>query len=201
MPREPAASARGESQANQGASSGSPPLRPFGLVLHHDGSWTHQGQPIVNRRIRDKFDGSVRYLPDEGKYVVQVGRFRGEIEVEEAGFFVRDVDLARGEVALSDRSRDGLDLGSLRVSELDGAFLCTVKRELVPGGLPARFSHAAQAELLCAVDDGVDGPVIRIEGRSQPMPQLQRETLEPRGSPGEDVSDGLPRGDREGVVR
>jgi hypothetical protein len=201
MPREPAASARGESQASEGASSGAPPLRPFGLVLHHDGSWTHQGQPIVNRRIREKFDGSVRYLPEEGKYVVQVGRFRGEIEVEEAGFFVRDVDLARGEVALSDRSRDGLDLGSLRVSELDGAFLCTVKRGLVPGGLPARFSHAAQAELLCAVDDGVDGPVIRIEGRSQPMPQLQRETLEPRGSPGEGVSDGLPRGDREGVVR
>jgi hypothetical protein len=201
MPREPAASARGESQANQAASSGAPPLQSFGLVLHHDGSWTHQGQPIVNQRIREKFDGSVRYLPEEGKYVVQVGRFRGEIEVEEAGFFVRDVDLARGEVALSDRSRDGFDLGSLRVSELDGAFLCTVKRGLVPGGLPARFSHAAQAELLCAVDDGADGPVIRIEGRSQPMPQLHRGTPDPRNSPGEGVSDGLPRGDREDVVR
>jgi hypothetical protein len=199
MPREPAASARGESRTSGGA--GPPPLEPFGLVLHHDGRWTHQGQPISNRRIREKFDVSVRYLPDEAKYVVQVGRFRGEIEVEEAGFFVRDVDLERGEVALSDRSRDRLDLGSLRHSELDGAFLCTVKRELVPGGLPARFTHAAQAELLSAVDDGADGPVVRIGGRLLPMPQLHREAPEPADSPGEDVPDGPPRGDGEGVVR
>ena len=172
MPREPATSARGESQTSEGEGAGPPPLRPFGLVLHHDGSWTHEGQPILNRRIREKFDGSVRYLPEEGKYVVQIGRFRGEIEVEEAGFFVRDVDLARGGVVLSDRSRDALDLESLRVSELDGAYLCTVKRELVPGGLPARFTHAAQAELLAAVEETEEGPVIRVEGGLQRMPPL-----------------------------
>ena len=172
MPREPATSARGESQTSEGEGAGPPPLRPFGLVLHHDGSWTHEGQPILNRRIREKFDGSVRYLPEEGKYVVQVGRFRGEIEVEEAGFFVRDVDLARGWVVLSDRSRDAFDLESLRVSELDGAYLCTVKRELIPGGLPARFTHAAQAELLAAVDETEEGPVIRLQGRLRRMPPL-----------------------------
>ncbi len=104
--------------------------------------------------------------------MVQVGRFRGEIEVEEAGFFVRDVDLDQGGVALSDGSRDAFDLESLRVSELDGAYLCTVKRELVPGGLPARFTHAAQAELLAAVDESEEGPVIRVEGRLRPMPPL-----------------------------
>ena len=172
MPREPAPSARGESQTSEGEGAGPPRLRPFGLVLHHDGSWTHEGQPILNRRIREKFDGSVRYLPEEGKYVVQVGRFRGEIEVEEAGFFVRDVDLARGRVVLSDRSRDAFDLESLRVSELDGAYLCTVKRELVPGGLPARFTHAAQAELLAAVDETEEGPVIRLQGRMRRIPPL-----------------------------
>nr|NIW35710.1 hypothetical protein [Gemmatimonadota bacterium] len=42
------------------------PLRPFGLVLHHDGRWTHEGQPILNRKIREVFDRSVRFLPDEG---------------------------------------------------------------------------------------------------------------------------------------
>ena len=172
MPREPARSARGESQTSEGESAGPPPLRPFGLVLHHDGSWTHEGQPILNRRIRERFDRSVRYLPEQGKYVVQIGRFRGEIEVEEAGFFVRDVDLARGGVALSDGSRDAFDLASLRVSKLDGAYLCTVKRELVPGGLPARFTHAAQAELLAAVDETEQGPVIRLEGRLRRMPPL-----------------------------
>jgi hypothetical protein len=175
MPREPTDSARGGSQTSEGRSAGPPPLRPFGLVLHHDGRWTHEGQPIANRRIREKFDRSVRYLPEQGKYVVQVGRFRGEIEVEEAGFFVRDVDLGRGGVLLSDGSRDCLDLESLRISELDGAYLCTVKRELVPGGLPARFTHAAQAELLGAVDETAEGPVIRLEGRLRRMPPLYRE--------------------------
>jgi hypothetical protein len=174
MPRERATSARGESQTSEGESAGPPPLRPFGLVLHRDGSWTHQGQPILNRRIRERFDRSVRYLPEHEKYVVQVGRFRGEIEVEEAGFFVRDVDLARGGVVLSDRSRDAFDLESLRLSELDGAYLCTVKRELVPGGLPARFTHAAQAELLAAVDETEEGPVIRLEGRLRRMPPQRR---------------------------
>ena len=175
MPRQLAASARGEPQTSEREGEGPPPLRPFGLVLHHDGSWTHEGQPILNRRIRERFDRSVRYLPEQGKYVVQIGRFRGEIEVEEAGFFVRDVDLARGGVALSDGSRDAFDLASLRVSELDGAYLCTVKRELVPGGLPARFTHAAQAELLAAVDETEEGPVIRLEGRLRRMPPLHHE--------------------------
>jgi len=172
MPREPATSARGEPQTSEREGEGPPPLRPFGLVLHHDGSWTHEGQPILNRRIRERFDRSVRYLPEQGKYVVQIGRFRGQIEVEEAGFFVRDVDLASVWVALSDGSRDAFDLASLRVSELDGAYLCTVKRELVPGGLPARFTHAAQAELLAAVDETEEGPVIRLGGRLRPMPPL-----------------------------
>ena len=51
-------------------SSGPPPLRPFGLRLHHDGRWTHEGQPIRNRRLREHFDRSVRWLPEERKYVV-----------------------------------------------------------------------------------------------------------------------------------
>jgi hypothetical protein len=174
-PSESARPARGDSQTSEGEGAGPPPLRPFGLVLHHDGHWTHEGQPILNRRIREKFDRSVRYLPDQAKYVVQIGRFRGEIEVEEAGFFVRDVDLDRAGVILSDGSRDALDLESLRVSELDGAYLCTVKRELAPGGLPARFTHAAQAEFLTAVDEGEEGLVIRLGGRLRPMPPLLRE--------------------------
>jgi hypothetical protein len=153
------------------------PLRPFDLVLHHDGRWTHEGHPVLHRKIREVFDRSVRFLPDEGeggKYVVQIGRFRGEIEVEEAGFFVRDLDLGRGEVVLSDGSRDSLDLESLRLSELDGAYLCTVKRAVVPDGLPARFTHAAQSELLNAVMETAEGPVLRLKNRLRPLPPLHR---------------------------
>ena len=97
--------------------------------------------------MREHFDRSVRFLPEEGCYVVTLRHFRGQIEVEEAGFFVRGVVLDRGLVVLSDGSEEELDLGSLEVSPRDGAWLCRVKRELAPGGLSARFSHAAQAEL------------------------------------------------------
>ena len=113
--------------------------------------------------------------------MVQVGRFRGEIEVEEAGFFVRDLDLAEGDVILSDGSRDALDLSSLRTSDRDGAILCTVKCGLLSGGLPARFTHAAQAELLGAVEESTEGPVIRLAGRRQPMPPLRGEASSRNG--------------------
>ncbi len=148
-------------------------LRPFGLVLHHDGRWTHQGHPILNRKMREVFDRSVRFLPDEGdegKYVVQIGRYRGEIEVEEAGFFVREFDAKAGCVRLSDGTSEPVDSSSLRLSPRDGALLCTVKRDLVPEGLPAHFGHAAQSDLLLAIDETPDGMVLRMAGRSCPLP-------------------------------
>ncbi|MGH0031685.1 MAG: hypothetical protein ACQGVC_17995 [Myxococcota bacterium] len=144
---------------------GPPPLRPFGLVLHHDGRFTHEGVPITNAKLRDAFERGVRFLPDEGesgKYVVQLGHFRGEIELEEAGFFVRGFDAASGTLSLSDGSREPLDPTTLHVSPRDGALLCRVKRDLRPEGLLARFQHAAQADLLNAVEEGGDGPVLCV---------------------------------------
>ena len=153
--------------------AGPPPLRPFGLVLHRDGTMRHEGQPIRNRKLRELFDRSVVYLPEEGKYVVRVAHFRGQIEVEEAGFFVREVDLAQGTLRLSDGSEERLDPRTLRASSLDAdALLCTVKRELVPDGLPARFTHGAQAELLDAVEERGAGLMLRICGALVPLPEL-----------------------------
>jgi hypothetical protein len=103
--------------------------------------------------------------------VVQLGRFRGRIEVEEAGFFVREVDLERGMLRLSDGSREPLDVASLRSSRFDGAWLCTVKRDLHPSGLPARFTHASQAELLGAVEEGAGGAWLRIMGERRALPE------------------------------
>jgi hypothetical protein len=154
------------------ARPGPPPLVPFGLVLHRDGSWSHEGVRFTHVRLRRLFDRSVRYLPDEGKYVVQVGRFRGQIEVEEAAFFVLGYDAASGGISLSDGSEERLDPASLRASPADGALLCDVKRDLEPRGLPARFTHSAQAELLAAVEQGASGPSLRIGGRPVPLPEL-----------------------------
>jgi len=138
---------------------GPPPLRPFGLRLHHDGRWSHEGQPIRNRRLREHFDRSVAYLPDERKYVVTLRHFRGEVEVEEAAFFVRSLDLPRGTIHLSDGSSEILDPTSLRPSPIDGALLCSVKCNLEPrGGVRARFRHSVHSELLLALEPDDDQP-------------------------------------------
>jgi len=160
-----------------GAPRKPPPLRPFGLVLHHDGSWTHDGQPIAHRRLREAFDRGVRYLPGEapdceGVFVVTLGRFRGQIEVEEAAFFVRSFDPEAGSIALSDGSVESLDVESLRASARDGALLCRVKRNLVPAGLLARFGLAAQAELLGAVQEAGGRLELRIGGVRHRVPEL-----------------------------
>jgi hypothetical protein len=147
------------------APPGPPPLRPFGLVLHRDGRWSHEGHPITNRRLREAFDRSVRFLPDAGKYVVQLGAFRGEIEAEEAAFFVRSVDPERALLSLSDGSEEALDPTSLRQSPYDGAWLCSVKRALAVGGLPARFTQAAWAQLLVALEETPEGPSLRLGAR------------------------------------
>jgi hypothetical protein len=151
---------------------GSPPLRPFGLVLHHDGSWTHEGHPIQHAKLRAHFDRSVRYLPEEQKYVVTLGHFRGEIAVEEAAFFVRAFEPGTGRIALSDRSEELLDPATLGVSAIDGALLCRVKRALEQEGLLARFTHAAQAELLHAVESTPSGMRLRIGGDWHALPDL-----------------------------
>ncbi len=153
---------------------GPPPLRPFGLVLHRDGRWSHEGRPLTNRRLREAFDRAVRYLPAEEKYVVQLGPFRGEIELEEAGFFVRSADPPAGTIALSDGTTERLDPGSLHRSRLDDAWLCRVKRELVPGGLAARFTQSAWAQLLEALEETGEGPALRLAGRLHPVPAQER---------------------------
>ncbi len=160
--------------AGEAASPKPPPLRPFGLVLRHDGRFLHEGEPIRNRKLREHFERSVDYLPEEGKFIVRLGHFRGQIEVEEAGFFVRSIELASGEIALSDGARERLDVASLALSPIDGALLCRVKRTLAPEGLVARFMGSAQAELLLAVEE-VDGrTLIRLGGSAVPLPELGR---------------------------
>jgi hypothetical protein len=154
------------------ARRGPPPLAPFGLQLHHDGVWSHDGQPIANQKLREHFDRSVRYLPDEGKYVVTLKHFRGEIVLEEAGFFVLSVDLRRGRVGLSDGSEDALDISSLRGSAIDGAWLCTVKRDLVVGGLAARVMHPAQSELMAAVEQRRGEVGVEVAGEWRALPEL-----------------------------
>jgi hypothetical protein len=151
---------------------GPPPLAPFGLRLHHDGRFTHEGVGIANRRLRAHFDRSVEYLPREQKYIVRLKHFRGEIEVEEAAFFVRTLDLNTGEMQISDGSQEKLAVSTLSVSPIDGALLCLIKCDHRVGGLRARFNHSVQAEFGQAVEAAESGYVVSIGGRRQSCPEF-----------------------------
>lgn len=152
--------------------SAPPPLRPFGLVLRHDGRFEHEGVPVTHARLRAAFERSVRYLPDEGIFVVQLGRFRGWLDVEEAAFFVRRFDASSGRLELSDGSSEDLDPATLRESPLDGALLCAVKRELHnEASILARFDRPAQEALWLAVEETGDGAWgLTIGGRRRALP-------------------------------
>ena len=141
-------------------------------MLHHDGRWTHEGHPITHAKLREHFDRSVVYLPDDRKFVVTLRHFRGEITVEEAAFFVRAFEPGSARIALSDGSEETLDPATLALSPIDGALLCRVKHALAPGGLLARFRHAAQAELLHAVDTGPEGVRLRVGDAWRALPEL-----------------------------
>ena len=142
-------------------------------MLHHDGRWTHEGHPITHAKLREHFDRSVAFLPaegDSGKYVVTLRHFRGEVIVEEAGFFVRDFEPSSGRISLSDRSEEVLDAATLDASPRDGALRCRVKFDLASDGLLARFDHAAQADLLHAVEEHAGGFGLRFGGAWHPIP-------------------------------
>ena len=149
---------------------GPPPLKPFGLVLCHDGVFLHEREPIRNKKLRAHLDRSVAYLPEEDKFIVRLGHFRGQIEVEEAGFFVRAFDAETGRICLSDGSEELLDVASLSESPMDGALLCRIKRSLRTEGLLARFSHSAHADLLHAAEPDGDAFALQIGGERHPLP-------------------------------
>jgi hypothetical protein len=104
----------------------------------------------------------VRFLDEEGVFVVQLGRYRGRIDVEDTPFWASAYDPDAGEIWLTDGSREPLQPETLSVDP-DGVLRCCVK-----GRFPARFTHAGQAHLLDALDLGPDGWTLQVgEGRQR----------------------------------
>ena len=97
----------------------------------------------------------MRWAEAERTFVVQLGQFRGWLDVEDTAFFATAYDARTGELELSDRSRERLAADTLAV-DADEVLRCTVK-----GGFAARFTRAAQAHLLDAVELDGDAIVVR----------------------------------------
>jgi hypothetical protein len=110
---------------------------------------------VTHPRLHAAFLSGVCWAEAERTFVVQLGRFRGWLDVEDTAFFVTAYDAATGELELSDRTRESLEAASLTVDP-DDAFRCTVKARFA-----ARFTRAAQAHLLDALEVDTDGVVVR----------------------------------------
>jgi hypothetical protein len=149
--------------------SGPPPLSPIGLVLRRDGSFWHEGVRVTHPRLCAVLRRGVRFLEREGVFAVTLGPFRGQLEVEDVAFFVDAYDERSGRVALSDRSEEPLAADTLRV-DADQALRCLVKDRR----FPARFTRAAQAHLLDALEPASgEGLRLRAGGERVPVPGLE----------------------------
>ena len=123
---------------------------------------------VTHPKLHRVFLRGVRFLEEEGVFVVQVGRYRGRIDVEDSPFRVVAYDETVGTVQLTDGTVEPIAPESLSIDP-DGVLRCQVK-----GRFPARFTHAGQAHLLDHLEPAGEGWVLRAGGRGLPVPGLPR---------------------------
>jgi hypothetical protein len=116
--------------------------------------WWHDEEPIEHPKIIEVFNASL-VLDEEGRYQLQIGKDWCYVQVEDAAYEVRTVDVnpdGRVSVRLSDRTAEALELSSLSLAP-DGVLCCRVKG----GRAKARFSRDAQYQLGELLEEGTDG--------------------------------------------
>ncbi len=156
------------------------------IVLDQEGRFTHQGQPILNQRLRRLFHRSVDRTPG-GTWVLHISPYTYPITVEDTPYHVRTVTLVpplmkdpgggaeRVILRLSDDTQEPLDPATLRYVPGRG-FYCRVKG----GAFEARFNSPAYyrlAELICheeAQDDEDQEYRLRIGGQERVIPTSAR---------------------------
>ena len=122
---------------------------------------------MTHPKLHRAFLRGVRFLDREGVWIVQLGRFRGQIEVEDTPYWVRAYDPSDGGLSLSDETAEPLAPETLSLDP-DGVLRCRVKGTR----FPARFTQSGQAHLLDALELGPTGWLLRVGERLVPTPSL-----------------------------
>ncbi len=133
-----------------------------GIRLDKALRWWHDDEPIEHPRIIELFNSSL-VLDDEERYQLRIGQDWCYVQVEDAAYEVRTVDVTPDErvsVRLSDRTAEALDPTSVRL-EPDGVLCCRVKR----GRAKARFSRDAQYQFGELLEEGEGGQLFLRSGR------------------------------------
>jgi hypothetical protein len=129
-------------------------------------SFEHEGQRVTHARLHAALLRGVRFSDEEGCFLVQIGRFRGAIEVEDVPWWVVSYDADSGLLATTDGACEELDVATL-AADADLVLRCRVK-----GRFAARFTRGAQAELLAQVRAGAAGVEVRVGDRWRLAPAL-----------------------------
>jgi hypothetical protein len=148
------------------ASADSPPLRPTGIILRRDMTFWHEGVKVTHPKLYAAFLRGVDFAEEEGVFVVRVGHFRGQIEVEDTPYWVVAYDPGSGTIELTDRTEEPLRVETLSVDP-DEVFRCTVKSRF-----PARFTRQGQAHLLDNLEVRGDETVVRCGDAWTPAPGI-----------------------------
>jgi hypothetical protein len=133
--------------------------------LRRDGRFVHESVVVTHPRLHRALLRGVRFADQERVFVVQLGRFRGQIEVEDTPFWVVAYDPGLGAIDLTDGSSERIQPETLR-RDPDEVFRLQVKG----GRFPARFTRAGQAHLLDNLEQRGGAWLLRVGGRWLPVP-------------------------------
>lgn len=137
-----------------------------GIRLDRFGRWWHDDELIEHPRIIEAFNVGLSPT-DDGRYRLTFGNDWCFVEVEDAAYSVRAVDVTPQEevsIRLSDRTGELLDIPSLQLDP-DGVLSCRVKQ----GRAKARFSRESQFALGSLLDEKDGGLILRAGSREVPV--------------------------------
>ncbi len=117
--------------------------RESSIVLHEDGRFFHEGEPVVHPGMRQAFASWLQRHPDDGRYILSNGYDWTYLTVEGPARFVRAVRRVdeRPLLVLLDGLEARLDPHALRADSRGKLSVA------LPSGEPAAFTPAAQLQL------------------------------------------------------
>lgn len=131
--------------------------------------WWHDDEPIEHPKIIEAFNRGLK-LTEDGRFQLHFGNDWCFVEVEDAAYEVRTLEVAADGLllSLSDRTRELLDVATISTA-FDGAFLCRVKG----GRAKARFSRPAHIELGQTFEERDGRVVVRWLSGEAELPSLE----------------------------
>lgn len=117
-----------------------------GLRLDREGRFWHRGEPIEHGRTQLVLHRGLHRAPD-GRWAARIGREWGYVEVEDAGKFIRRLDLDGGSPGLLRAELLGDEVAAIDPATLALGASDALYARVPPAGERARLTRPAQLSL------------------------------------------------------